>query len=432
MNNNLDKNARRAAVSGFLGAMAEYYDFALYAPAAVLFLGPLFFEPLGDKGASLAALATFAVAYIARPVGALIFGNLGDHIGRSRVLLLTLSLMGAATVGIGCLPTYHQAGVVAPILLVILRILQGLCAGVEQSGSGTLSAENAPRQRRAIYTSWTMIGVSLGWFLGPAVLTPLSAHSQWLMAWGWRLPFWLALVLLVPALIVRAGVTDAPGVHARLRAKRQGIPVLTVMRHYPLNLLRVIGCSLHMLVGVTFNIFVLGWAVTNVGLPKPMVLACLSFAGLVTTFTQPFFAWLSDVAGRKVVFISSCLGLAVALPLVFLALYSRNQWVIGAAMTGFYLIVMAGNVVQASFYPEMFPAEVRLSGVSVGTQLGLVVVGLSPLIYSALAGSGPYGFVPGCVFAAVCWLIAAGCAASAPETAPSKLRGRTDLMEEKA
>lgn len=363
----------------------------------------------------MASLASFGVAYLARPLGALIFGQLGDRIGRRSVMLTTLALMGVATVTIGLLPTYATAGAIGPILLLVCRIVQGLAAGIEQSGSGTLSAEHAPKRRRGLYTSWTMIGVSIGWFLGPAIMSPLMAHQNFVMAGGWRIPFLLAAPLVGFALWVRWHVTEPT--HAAPAPAKRTLPVIEILRHYPANTLRVFLCSMHMLVGVTFNVFILGYATGPMGLSKSAILACISFAGLSTAFTQPLFAALSDKVGRRPVFVASCLGLAATLPIVFWSLTSGSYLVIGATMTGFYLIVMAGNVVQASFYPELFPAHVRLTGVSVATQVALVVVGFSPLIYSSLTEAAGGAWWAGWAFAAVCWGAAAAAAWSAPETA---------------
>lgn len=438
-----EKQARWAAASGLFGTVAEYYDFALYGPAAALFLGPLFFEPLGAHGAQLASLAIFAVAYFARPAGAILFGQWGDCVGRRKVMLVSLSIMGGATFLIGCLPTYATGGWYAAMLLVCCRIAQGLSAGIEQSGSGTISAEAAPANKRALYTSWTMIGVSIGWFMGPVILTPLSKDTEWLMSGGWRIPFLLAGPMVLFALWVRSHVAKDDPVSVKKNADKSGqvaagvdissritkprsfserFPLVELLKTHPLNLLRVIGCSLHMLVGVTFNVFVIGFAVNTLEVSKPVALGALSFAGISTAFLQPLWAMLSDKIGRRRVFIGSCLAMIVALPLVFLSLQTKSFLLIAVAMTGFYVIVMAGNVVQASFYPELFPRKVRLTGVSVGTQIGLLFVGLSPLIYELLSGNnpGPYGFIPGCIFAGCCWFIAAFCAWTAPETAPSQ------------
>ncbi|MDO5747080.1 MAG: MFS transporter [Actinomycetaceae bacterium] len=447
------KQAKWAAASGFFGALAEYYDFALYGPAAALLFGPLFFEPLGSTGALMASLASFGVAYLVRPIGALIFGTLGDNKGRKPVLMMTLALMGVATFCIGLLPTYAQVGFIAPVLLVLLRVCQGLAAGVEQSGSGTLSAEHAPKKKRGFYTSWTMIGVSIGWFLGPTVMSFIAKDELFLMNYGWRIPFLLALPIVLLALWVRSQVTEPSAQQKEFREGEKPTlpplrdkelfaeddpaksslskappapdprpqprysPLVRILKYHMHNLVRVFFCSLHMLVGVTCNVFVIGYAVNHQNMDKAAMLGALSIAGLSTSFLQPLFASLSDKIGRKPVFIASCLGLAATFPLVMLSLHSKSFWLVVIALTSFYVIVMAGNVVQASFYPELFPPEVRFTGVSVGTQLGLVVVGFSPIIYEAISTNSTFGWWPGAVFAGLCWIAAALSAATATQHA---------------
>lgn len=353
--------------------------------------------------------------------------------------------MGISTTLIGLLPTYETMGVLAPILLVILRILQGLSAGVEQSGSGTLAAENAPKNKRALYTSWTMIGVSIGWFSGPAVLSAISGLEVDLLTFWWRVPFLISFPLLLISFWIRWQVpkdnprmkdTDSQSISPEniiqhketankcgsqdknhSAAPQNNIsPLRQLLRDHPWEVVRVIACSLHMLVGVTFNVFVLSWAVKHSSFSQAEILAAISIAGISTAFLQPLWAWASDILGRRRIFIGSCLSLAVLLPIVFLSITSGKYLFMLVMMIIFYTAVMAGNVVQASFYAEIFPRHLRMTGTSVSTQLGLVIVGLSPLLYSYFEHISP-SFIPGCIFAGSCWIIAALSAYSLPETA---------------
>src|SRR6185312_13282297 len=191
-------------LAAWVGSALEYYDFFIYGTAAALVFGKIFFPSSDPAAGTLLALATFGVGYVARPVGAIVLGHIGDRFGRKRVLVLTVLLMGAATFLVGCLPDYSQIGTLAPVLLVVLRLLQGLSAGGEQAGANSMSIEHAPEHRRAYYTSFTLNGTQAGQILATAIFLPVAAlPDDRLLSWGWRLPFWASAVVMVAGLIIR-------------------------------------------------------------------------------------------------------------------------------------------------------------------------------------------------------------------------------------
>lgn len=418
--------ARRAAISAFAGSTIEYFDFVLFATASALVFNKVFFAGLGDQAALLASLATFGVAYVARPLGAVVLGGLGDRIGRRTVLTLTLLIMGGATFIIGLLPGYDVLGAAAPIILVVLRLLQGISAGAEQAGSNTLTSEHAPEGKRGLYTSWTMQGVVAGSLLAGLAFVPITAAGQeFLLGGGWRIPFLAAGPLMLFAFWIRSRV-DEPEVFTEAVASgtvRRGLPLGQLIRHHWPNLLRVIFCSLYALTGTILGVFVLAYGTKTMGLPASELILISTLAGAAGLIAQPFYAILSDRIGRKPVFIGSVLLIAAGFFAVFAVMQTRDMLLIAVVLITVNLVAVAGNVVQASFYTEMFPTEVRYTGVAVGTQLGLVVVGFSPAIAAAIQGPGPDGWVPVAIMGAIGMVLAAISAATAKETSGQTLPG---------
>ena len=415
------KNARLAAVSGFFGSTIEYFDFVCFATASALVFSKVFFSGVGAVGGTIASFATFGVAYIARPLGAVIFGTLGDRIGRTHTLIITLLLMGVATFLVGCLPTAETIGVAAPILLVVLRLIQGLSAGGEQAGSNSLSSENAPKEKRGIFTGWTMIGVSVGTMLGSVAFVPIAAlGDEFLLGFGWRIPFLLAGPLMLFTLWIRAKVKE-PKVFTEqqqrnAQAKAPAVPLAEVLRHHWRNLLRVIVCSLYALAGSMTSVFGLTYATQYAELDSAMYLGLTSVLGLVIIPISLLWAWISDRIGRRPVFIISVLGMAVLFPALFASMHTHNWLIIMAVMVLLQIVAAGGNIVQAPMYTEMFPSRVRYTGYAVGTQIGLIVVGFAPTIAATLVKPGPTGWIPVAIFIAVCLVAAAISAFSARET----------------
>ena len=421
--------ARRSALSGFLGSTIEYFDFVAFATASALVFNHLFFESMGPRGATIASFATFGVAYVARPLGAVLFGTLGDRMGRSRTLVYTLLLMGIATFAIGLLPTPATIGLAAPVLLVVLRLAQGLSAGGEQAGANALTAEHAPKDKRGLYTGWTMVGVGFGTMLGSAVFIPITAMGQeFLLSIGWRIPFLIAGPLALVTLYIRAQVKETESFKAVVLEERHDelpaaaapaptpVPLWEIVRDHWRNLLRVIVCSLFALTGTMANVFAINYGTEHQDLDPSILLAITSVIGIVTLPIAPLMAKLSDHVGRRPVFIGSVLLIAGGFFGVFGAMSTGSYALIALAMFLLMIVAAGGNIVQAPLYTEMFPTRVRYTGYAVGTQVGLIIVGFSPTIAAALVLPGVNGWVPVAIFIAVCMVAAAVSAFTAKET----------------
>jgi MFS family permease len=414
-----DKLPRRAALVSFVGSMLEYYDFFIYGTAAALIFPKVFFANVDPGTATLLALLSFGIGYIARPVGAVILGHFGDRIGRKTVLVFTLVLMGGSTLAIGLLPDAKTIGSAAPIILTLLRLLQGLSAAGEQSGSNSLTLEHSGNGNRAFFTSWTLSGTQAGAILATLVFIPVSALPEdALLSWGWRIPFLLSFVVLVVAYLVRRTMPETPA-FSEIKEKQAvaRFPVLALLRDYWQDVARVIACALIATVSTMTAVFALGYATSKFGVARPTMLWAAVLGNATALLTQPFWAILADRIGRKPVFIGGVLGCAVLVFPYFVALTTGNTVLIfAAAMILSGVIYAAPNAIWPSFYAEMFETRVRYSGTAIGTQLGFLVAGFTPLVSQSLVGESLYGWVPVAIFIAVCCAISAGAAATARET----------------
>lgn len=409
---------RRAALSSFFGTAVEYYDFFVYGTAAALVFGKIFFPTSNPATATLLALATYGVAYVARPVGAIVLGHLGDRVGRKPILVFTLGLMGISTFMIGLLPDYSHIGNWAPAALIALRLLQGFSAGGEQAGASSLTLEHSPAHRRGFYTSWTLSGSQMGLILATLVFIPIAALPQaQLLNWGWRIPFLLSAVVVVVAFVIRLRLPETP-VFQEAVAKHDvaKVPFAELIRHQWRDVLRVMFCAFIAVVSTVTAVFGLSYATDN-GVSKSTMLWAIIIANVFALGFQPLYAMLSDRVGRKPVFIGGVLVCAVAIYPYFMAITSGNTLLVflGAFMLT-SVAYSAPNSTWPVFYNEMFSSRVRYSGVALGTQLGFLLAGFSPAIGKAIAGEGDTGWLPVAVFTSICCIISAVSAATARET----------------
>jgi MFS family permease len=415
------RNVRKAATASFLGSMLEYYDFYIYGSAAALVFNKVFFSQASPGAGTLAALATFGVGYVARPIGGIVLGHLGDRIGRKKVMLFTVVLMGLSTFLIGCIPGYESIGVAAPVLLVVLRLLGGFSAGGEQAGANALTLEHSPPRRRAFFTSWTLSGTQAGFILASAVfLAVAQLPEEALLSWGWRIPFWSSIVVIALAWFVRRSL-DEPEAFRRTRedptAQVRGSG-LAVLRTQPLDVLRVLLCAFTAIGGSIFSVFALSFATgPNIGLSRSTMLWVAIAANVCALGIIPVVASLSDRIGRKPVFVAGSLGTAA---FTFLYLWSLTTGDIGVILLGAFLmtsVCYTGFIaVWPAFFAEMFPTRTRYSGTAIGTQFGFGLAGFAPTIGYALVGPDATDWLPVAIFTAVALVIAAGAALTARET----------------
>jgi MFS family permease len=429
------KQPKKAALAGMIGSALEYYDFFIYASATAIVFNKIFFDQSDPAMATVLSFATFGVGYVARPIGALVLGHWGDKYGRKPVLIFTLFLMGAATVLIGCLPTYSQIGIWAPALLVFLRLVQGFSAGGEQSGANSMSLEHAPNNHRAFVTSWTLWGTQFGQILAAAVFIPLAAMGDQVggpfLSWGWRIPFIASFVVIIVGYIIRRTLEETPVFEAEAQeGKAPATPLATMFKHHTGDVLRVLVLACVNTVPTIFGVWILAYATGPRGISSSLGLGITATVNTVALLFIPLWARLSDRIGRRPVFITSALGCGAMMWVYLTTIDSGNIamiYVVAALMQG---VVYSGlNSVWPSFYGEMFPTKVRLSGMALGTQIGFALGGFAPTIAAGLAGNGKNGWMPVYLMVLGVTVVVAIVAYFTPETAHKSLR-EIDAEEE--
>ena len=411
------KSPRKAALASWIGSAVEYYDFFIYGTAAALVFGKIFFPAFDPATATIAAFATFGVGYVTRPIGAVVLGHIGDKYGRKKVLTFTLLLMGVSTFMVGMLPTYDQIGIGAPVMLVILRMLQGISAAGEQAGANSMTLEHAPSHRRAFFTSFTLSGTQAGLILATLVFLPISALPEdQLLAWGWRIPFFLSAVVVAVGMWVRRTLPETPAFKED-QHKSGKMPVTMLFQDNKANVLRVIFAALVSVVSTIFSVFTLSYAVNTMHIPRATMLTVLILANVVALAAIPFFASVSDRIGRKPVFIFGALGSAALIWPYMWAISQMNIPLIftfGLLLSG--VVYSAANGVWPSLYGEMFGTKVRLSGMAIGTQIGFALGGFAPTISASILQTGENGWMPVAAFVTATAVISALTVATARET----------------
>ena len=385
---------RRAAAAAFVGTTIEFYDFYIYATAAALILGQVFFPSSNPALSTLAAFGTFAVGFIARPMAGMVFGHLGDRLGRKRMLMMTVWMMGIATACIGLLPSFSQIGWWAPVLLVFLRAVQGFAVGGEWGGAALLSVENAPKGKKAFYSSGVQVGYGVGLLLSTGLVSLISSltSDQQFLSWGWRLPFLFSVVLVLIALWIRNGMAEsqefeAQQSQANLQPEKKRLPVVEALLRHPGAFLLIIALRLcELLTMYIVTAFALNYSTQNLGLPRELFLNIGLLVGGLSCLTIPCFAWLADRFGRRRIYITGALiGTLSGFPF-FMALESQSVfWIL-------FFALMLANIahdmvvcVQQPMFTELFGASYRYSGAGVGYQVASVVGGgFTPFIAAAL------------------------------------------------
>ncbi|MET9244556.1 MFS transporter [Nonomuraea sp. NPDC003709] len=410
---------RKAAIAAWIGSALEYYDFFIYGTAAALVFSKIFFPSSSPATGTLLALATFGVGYLARPVGAFVLGHVGDKFGRKKVLVTTLVMMGASTFLVGCLPTYDQVGVLAPVLLVVLRLLQGFSVSGEQAGANSMTLEHAPDTRRAYYTSFTLNGTQAGQIIATAIFLPIAALPEdQLLSWGWRVPFWLSIGVAAVGLVIRRTLEETPAFEQEVATNNVArMPLAVLFREQRGDVLRVVVAAVIASVSTIFTVHALSYAVNTMHLERGPMLWVGVLANVAAVITIPLWGRLSDRIGRKPVFIGGSLGCAA---LMFAYLWSISIgsypliFVVGILMFG--IVHSATSGVWPSFYGEMFTTRVRLSGMAIGTQIGFAIAGFAPTVATALAGTGQGSWLGVSVITAVVCLVNVAAVATARET----------------
>lgn len=412
-----EDDVRKVVFASLVGSTIEWYDFFLYGVVAGIVFNQLYFPADNPTVSVLLAYATFAVGFVARPLGGLIFGHFGDRIGRKTMLVVTLLLMGGATVAIGLLPTYDSIGLLAPILLLLLRVLQGIGIGGEWGGAVLMAYEFAPQGKRGFYASIPQMGLSLGLFLASGVMALLTLlPEEAFMAWGWRSAFIASIILVGLGTWIRSNIGESPEfrkARAESKARDQGLPFVQMIRRYPGNVL--LGMGARYIDGVFFNIFAVFsilYLTKYVGLERSFALWTVCGAALVMVFFIPLFGRLSDIVGRPRTYAvgSALLALSV-FPAFALMSTGHPALVILGLVLPFGVIYPICYGPEAALFADLFDPSVRYTGVSFVYQFsGIFASGITPMVATALMaanGNDPFWLCAYVVFAGLVSMVCA-------------------------
>lgn len=416
--------SRKATASGWIGSALEYYDFFIYAQAAALIFPQLFFPSTDPKIAIVASLATYGVGYLARPVGAFFLGHWGDTRGRKNLLLLCMFMMGIATMGVGLLPTYHQVGILAPILLVVLRLVQGFAVAGEISGASSMILEHAPFGRRGYYASFTLQGVQFGQVLAAAVFLPLAYFMapEDFNSWGWRIPFLLSAVVLIAGYFIRRGVHETPAfANAEAGNQTARSPIAEAFKYSWRRMVLVVLVAFMNVIPVVTTVFGAVYAVQpayGIGFDKSVYLWIPVIGNIVAVLTIPLVGNLSDRIGRRPLIIGGALGSGLLSYGYLYAISIHNlPLAFGMSLLMWGVVYQGYNAIFPSFYPELFKTRYRVSAMAIAQNFGTFLTAMLPALFTLAAppGTDNVPMVIGTLTLAVT-CVAAVAAYFAPET----------------
>ena len=420
-----DAAMRKIVWSSVIGTAVEWYDFLIYGAATALVFNKVFFAAGDPALATIAAFGTYEVGFLARPLGAAIFGHYGDRVGRKAMLAITIMVMGLGTFAIGLLPTYAQIGIAAPILLIALRFLQGIGLGGEWGGAVLMVVENCPTHKRGFLGSMVQVGNPVGNLAAIGMFALVSQlPEEDFMSYGWRIPFLLSILLVGVGLWIRMSMEETPAFRA-LKAKNEvaKMPIVDIFKYHRRPFFTAVGLKISEIAYASIaGVFIMSYATSKLGLSRGLVLNGAFIASFVALFSIPFFGWLSDKVGRKVMFYASCAFCAAFAFPMFWLLDTRDPTIVILTIVvaiSFGQMVMFG--IGAPWYSELFTAKLRYSGASLGFQVGAAISGgLSPLIAASLMTWAGATW-PVSVFLIVCACITAIATSFAPEMANKEL-----------
>jgi MFS family permease len=389
------KSPKKAAASGWIGSALEYYDFFIYAQAAALVFPNIFFPKTDPQVAIVAAFATFGVGYVARPIGAFVLGHLGDTHGRKNMLVLCMLMIGASTLLVAFLPTYDQVGLLAPALLVVLRLIQGFAVGGEISGASAMIIEHSPFGRRGYYGSFTLQGVQAGQVLAAAVFLPLSAvmSKEAFQSYGWRIPFLLSVVVVIAGIIIRRRVDETPAFQEEAaHGEVPAAPIVQAFRESGPDMVRVFCMALLNVVPTTVNTFGATFATNEAygnDISTTTYLWISVVGNIIAVVLIPFVGNLSDRIGRRPLMIIGALGSAVMGYLYLYAIDTQNiTLAFISAMLMWGVVYQGYNAVFPAFYQELFPTRTRVTGFAVSQNLGTMATAFLPAVFALVAPPG--------------------------------------------
>ncbi|WP_131779943.1 MFS transporter [Legionella bozemanae] len=383
------KASRKVSLASMVGTTIEWYDFYLFGTASALFFNKLFFPKISPVAGIMAAYATYAVGFFARPLGGIIFGHYGDKLSRKSMLVITLCMMGISTFLIGLLPTYQTIGIFAPLLLVILRCTQGIAVGGEWAGAVVMSAEVSREKERGFYSSWPNAGAPLGLVISIAIFLLFSAlPNEQFLSWGWRVPFLLSFIVIMVGLYIRLQIMESKiFVDATKNKRPPKVPALEMLRSHFRNFILAIGARfIESASFYVLTVFILSYGTLVLNLPKSLLLYAVMIGAVLETFSIPFFGMISDRIGRRPVYISGALLMAFfAFPFFWLLQTKNPVQVFFAVVFGMCIPHAMMHGAQGAFYSELFKTRIRYSGTAIAYHLSAALSGgLAPLLATGL------------------------------------------------